>query len=205
MFMSSDRKEHFSSGLFDPYSKKTLLYQLNKKYSQKMRKVFAKWEDGTCAVFPCYFRGTQYMSVGKNVVFSRGTRIEAVAMYMGKRYKPTIEIGNRVQFNPNCHIGAINKVVIADDVLIGSNVLITDHSHGEVTREELSIPPRKRRLYSKGAVMIHKGVWIGENVSILPGVTIGKNAIIGANAVVTKDVPENAVMGGNPAKVIKML
>ncbi|MDD3138149.1 MAG: acyltransferase, partial [Lachnospiraceae bacterium] len=122
-----------------------------------------------------------------------------------KKYKPQIVIGNGVGINPYCHIGAINNITIEDNVLIGSGVLITDHSHGKVTGEECRMAPGKRPLFSKGPVQIKKNVWIGEHAVILPNVTIGEGAIVGANAVVTKDVPDYAVVGGNPARIIKML
>ena len=157
------------------------------------------------AVPACYLRGEKYISVGNEVTFARGTRIEAWDKYNGHKFSPKIILGNRVIFNPNCHIGAINKIVIEDNVLMGANVLITDHMHGRICKEELKFPPIRRNLYSKGSVHIGKNVWVGENVAILPGVTIGKNAVIGANAVVTKDIPENAVVAGNPAKIIKVL
>lgn len=67
------------------------------------------------------------------------------------------------------------------------------------------IAPNKRPLVSKGTVVIEDNVWIGEMVCIMPGIRIGKSSIIGANAVVTKDVPSYCVVGGNPAKVIKNL
>lgn len=152
-----------------------------------------------------YLKGEKYISINNDVVLDRNTRIEAWDAFSGIRYNPKIVIGNHVYLNPDCHIGAINKIIIEDNVLIGAGVLITDHSHGKVIAEELKIPPRKRKLYSKGPVIIKSGVWIGEHVAILSGVTIGKNAIIGANSVVTRDVPDNAVVGGNPAKVIKQL
>ena len=151
----------------------------------------------------CYLKGEKYISFGSNVSLDRGTRIEAWSQFRGKSYRPQISIGNYVCMNPNCHIGAINKVTIEDHVLIGAGVLIIDHSHGQITMESMKCPPNQRKLYSKGSVHIKKNVWIGEHAAILPGVTIGENAIVGANAVVTKDVPENAVVGGNPARVIK--
>ena len=107
--------------------------------------------------------------------------------------------------NFRCHIGAINQIIIGDNVLIGSNVLITDHSHGINDDEDIDIAPSKRKLYSKGPVIIEDNVWIGENVSILPNVRIGKNSIIGANSVVLKDVPAYSIVAGNPAKVIKCI
>ena len=67
------------------------------------------------------------------------------------------------------------------------------------------MPANMRPMYSKGPVVIEDNVWIGEMVCILPNVRIGKGSIIGANAVVTKDVPANALVGGNPARVIKII
>jgi acetyltransferase-like isoleucine patch superfamily enzyme len=90
-------------------------------------------------------------------------------------------------------------------VLIASKVYISDHFHGNVTAEELDIAPVKRKLFSKGPVIIGDNVWIGEGVVIMPGVEIGNSCIIGANAVVTKSFPKDSVIGGNPARLIKVL
>ena len=94
-------------------------------------------------------------------------------------------------------------VFIGDNVLIGSNVLITDHQHGLNDLKTLKIPPSKRSLISKGDVVIENNVWIGENAVIIPGVRIGKNSIVGANSVVTKSFKNNSIIGGVPAKLIK--
>ncbi len=88
-------------------------------------------------------------------------------------------------------------------MLIGSNVLITDHSHGTTSEADLRLPPLLRPLADRGPVVIESNVWIGEGVCILPGVRVGTNAIIGANAVVTRDVPPGDVVGGIPARTIK--
>lgn len=152
---------------------------------------------------PFYVRGHKYIKIGKHFFADTGFRIECWDYYRGRSYKPSIIIGDNVCFNYRCHIGAIEKVWIGDNVLVGSQVLITDHSHGQLTREGLSIPPAKRELYSKGPVIIGDNVWIGEGACILPNVTIGNNCVIGANSVVTKDVPPFSIVGGNPAKIIR--
>lgn len=174
-------------------------------YSNYISKKIGRCGNNLRAVPLCYLRGEKYISVGSEVTFDRGTRIEAWDKYNGHKFCPRIVFGNRVTLNPNCHIGSINEVIIEDDVLVGANTLVTDHMHGRICKEELKMTPKRRNLFSRGPVHIQKNVWIGEGVAILPGVNIGENAIIGANAVVTKDVPANAVAGGNPAKVIKVL
>ncbi|MBO1922991.1 acyltransferase [Thiomicrorhabdus sp. 6S3-12] len=116
-----------------------------------------------------------------------------------------MQIGDNVSINFNCHIGCVNKILIGNNVLIASNVFITDHSHGSINEADLEKPPKDRALVSKGAVIIEDNVWIGDGVSIFANVTIGKNSIIGANSVVTKSIPENCVAVGTPAQVIKNL
>lgn len=134
-----------------------------------------------------------------------GLRIECWDKYMGQSFKPRIVIGKNVCFNFRCHIGAINEIIIGDNVLIGSNVLITDHGHGTTSKEDTSIPPYQRLLYSKGSVIIEDNVWIGENVCILPNVVIGENSVIAAGSVVVQSMPKNSVVAGVPARVIRIV
>ena len=155
--------------------------------------------------FPIFVKGPQYIYIGDNFSCGYRTQIEAWDCHGESRFQPKIEIGNDVTIGHNCHIGAINKIVIGNNVLTGARVLITDHSHGNNLAEELDQPVNKRVLYSKGPVIIGNNVWIGEGASVLPGVSIGDNAIIGSNSVVTHNVPENTLVAGNPAKIIKKI
>lgn len=155
-----------------------------------------------------YFRmltGMQYMNIGENVSMGQNVVIECYDIYEGVKFKPRFEIGNNSSFGDNGHISCINLVKIGNNVRMGRKVFITDNAHGASARELLDIRPNLRPLVSKGPVIIEDNVWVGEMVCILPGVKIGKGSIIGANAVVTKDVPPYCVVGGNPAKVIKQL
>lgn len=153
--------------------------------------------------YPFILIGGDCISIGNNFHAYKHFQLEAHKAHNGNKFAPEIKIGNNVSINYNVHIGAINQVIIGDNVLIASKVFITDHHHGKTNKESLEIPPSERILYSKGAVVIRDNVWIGENVSIMPGVTIGKNSVIGANSVVTHDIPENCIAAGNPAKIIK--
>ena len=89
-----------------------------------------------------------------------------------------------------------HKITIGDGLLTVRFVYIGDNSHGGLSWEEAEIPPEKRKLKSKGEIMIGKNVWIGDKYTILGGVTIGDNVIIGANSVVPHDIPSNSVWGG---------
>ncbi len=148
-------------------------------------------------------KNPQYVSIGDNFSALQNLRIEAWDSYMDQTFSPEIIIGDQVCFNTDVHIGCINKVIIGNNVLMASRIYISDHSHGDIRSEALKLPPLYRPLISRGAVIIEDNVWIGEGVCILPGVTIGKNSIIGANAVVTKSFPANSVIGGIPAAIIK--
>lgn len=156
-------------------------------------------------IFSVFIKGEKYIRIGRNFTCRRGLRLEAIDKYYDQKFVPEIIIHDNIDIGTECHIGAINKIEIGDGVLLGSKVYITDHSHGRVVDEEKEIPPAYRNLYSKGPVRIEDNVWIGDNVVILPGVSIGKGSIIGANAVVTKDVAPNSVAVGCPAKVLRKL
>lgn len=99
--------------------------------------------------------------------------------------------------NSGCKFQDQGGIYIGDGALIGHNVVIATLNHDFA-------PEKRRGMYPK-PVTVGKNVWIGSNSTICPGVTIGDNAVIGAGSVVTKDVPENMVAAGVPAKVIKSI
>lgn len=149
--------------------------------------------------------GNKYISVGDNTIIGSRAVLTAWDEYGNDKYKPQITIGSNVCLGDDCHITAINKIEIGDNVLVGKKVTITDNSHGKSNMHSLIISPVKRSLYSLGPVYIEDGVWVGDKVTILPNVRIGKNSIIGANAVVTKNIPPNCIAVGIPAKIIKVI
>ena len=122
-----------------------------------------------------------------------------------EHYEPEIIIGNDCNIGEFCHITAINKITIGDGLLTGRFVYIGDNAHGGLSLEEADTPPARRHLTSKGEIKIGRNVWIGDKVSIFGGVTIGDNVIIGANSIVTHDIPSNSMAAGAPAKVVKSL
>ena len=144
----------------------------------------------------------KYVSVGDNSSIMSHCIIETCTI---DENKPNLEIGNNVSIGEYSHITCANKITIGDGVLTGRFVLITDNSHGNNTKEVAEIAPLAREINSNGPVCIGANVWVGDKVTILPNVTIGKGCIIAANAVVTKDIPEYSVAAGVPAKVIKTI
>ncbi|MBR6125423.1 acyltransferase [Candidatus Saccharibacteria bacterium] len=148
--------------------------------------------------------GEQFISIGNEFHSGSHFRIEAISKLNSQTFTPSIEIGDNVSIQDFCHIGCIEKICIGSGTMIASRVYISDHNHGNITAEDLKLAPAKRPLVSK-PVIIGRNVWLGEGCCILPGVTLGDNVIVGANAVVTHSFPSNRVIAGVPARVIKQL
>lgn len=166
--------------------------------------LFKKLGRNTILHYPLYTQGEKYISIGnKSGIGARGI-LTAWNKYQEDVFVPEIHIGDNVWIGEGCHITAINKILIGNNVLMGKYVTISDNSHGNTDLYQFSIPPFKRKLNSKGPVIINDNVWIGDKSTILPGISIGKGSVIGANSVVTKDIPDNCVAAGNPAKIIKI-
>ena len=153
---------------------------------------------------PVYIRGRHWMQIGAGLVTGPGLRLDAFPT--NPEGGPVLRIGRDVQVNDYVHIGAVHSVTIGDRVLIASKVFITDHNHGSTKgpapHDSPAVPPAERPL-SFAPVVIEDDVWIGEFVSVLPGVRIGKGAIVGTMSVVTRDVPAYTIVAGSPARVVK--
>ncbi|WP_195269540.1 sugar O-acetyltransferase [Eubacterium sp. 1001713B170207_170306_E7] len=108
-----------------------------------------------------------------------------------------ITVGKNVFINSGCRFQDQGGITIGDGALIGHNAVLATLNH--------DFAPEKRHDMHPAPITIGKNVWLGANVTVVPGVTIGDNAVIAAGAVVTKDVPANAVAAGVPAKVLRKL
>jgi acetyltransferase-like isoleucine patch superfamily enzyme len=188
-------------------------YSMANKFGAYKTKLYTVWissefqEIGNQSLigYPIVLRGGRRISIGKNTAVGARGVLTAWESYQCNSFKPEIIIGNNIWIGEDCHISACNKIEIGDDVLMGKKVTITDNSHGKIDAESIGVAPQQRSLYSKGPVIIEHGVWIGDKATILSGVRIGENSIVGANALVTKDIPKNCVYGGVPAKLIRKL
>jgi lipopolysaccharide O-acetyltransferase len=150
--------------------------------------------------------GTRLIEVGERLSIGRYAWIEVVDLYSGKSDTPVLRLGKGFHASERLHISAINRIEIGEDCLFGSGVYISDHNHGSYKGEEQSHPsepPVARKLVSHGPVVIGSKVWIGDNVTIVGSIRIGDGVVVGANSIVTRDVPDNVIVGGIPAKILK--
>ena len=153
---------------------------------------------------PIYIRGKKFFNYGKGLTTGYNCRIEMFAVHSSAGEK--IIIGKNCKMGDHVHIAAGEKVYIGENCLFASKIYISDISHGDYsdleTASNPNTPPDERTLVTK-PVSIGNNVWLGDNVCVLPGVRIGNGCVIGANAVVNGDIPDNSIAVGVPAKVIK--
>lgn len=184
--------------LFDRYG---LMGVIRLLFSYLMTKI--KYPSARLIRSPIYIRGSKFIVIGKRLTTGVGCRFDAFS----KQKNIVIEFGDDVQINDYVHISAIESIKIGNRALLASNIFISDHNHGcySVSSKHSSpITPPIHRELSSAPVVIEEDVWIGEYVSILPGITIGKGSIIGAGSVVTKNISPYTIAAGNPARVIKV-
>jgi len=143
--------------------------------------------------------GKSHIYIGEHTIIKEYARIEAIRNYDGTVYRPLLVFGDRVNIEQGVHITCSESLKIGENTTISSYVYISDTSHdctvpnGSILDHGLITKP----------VIIGKGVFIGTGVKILPGVSIGNYSIIGANAVVTHNIPDYSIAVGIPARVIK--
>src|ERR1700710_2857945 len=115
-------------------------------------------------------------------------------------HEGSVEIGAKTVLGQECTISAYGRVRIGEQCVIADRAMFIDFDHGVV---EVERPIRKQGIYTR-EVEVGNNVWIGYGACILRGVRVGDNSIVGTNSVVTKDVPANAVVGGIPARILRM-
>lgn len=143
--------------------------------------------------------------IGKNVTINSNNQGYHINMHspvklMADWPGAKIEIGDNSRIHGSC-IHAFKKITIGKNCLVAANCQIIDGNGHDLSFDNVS-----NRIYTRGTpkeVKIEDNVWIGANCLILPGVTIGFGSVIAAGSVVTKDIPDMCIAGGNPAKVIK--
>jgi acetyltransferase-like isoleucine patch superfamily enzyme len=139
----------------------------------------------------CVNRGE--INVSEGVTFHKGTRIDV-------GWGGVLVFNRNVSLNTYTRIESGGCIVIGNNVLIGPNVYISDRNHSYY---DISIPIRDQGYTVKGGIEIGDNTWIGIHACIIGNVKIGKGCVIGANAVVTNDVPDYCVAVGNPARIVR--
>lgn len=144
---------------------------------------------------PIFIRGKSSFRYGKGLSTGRNCRIEVFEQGL-------ITMGDNCQIGDNVHLVSSGCVEIGNDCLFASKVFISDTSHGAYGPDTPLSAPAERKLTAEG-VRIGDRVWLGENVCVLPGVSIGDGTIVGAGGIVTRSLPDNVIAVGAPAQPIK--
>lgn len=197
----------FSGRIFTyDYCERLVVFR-NSLYTAWLRNFIGILPNSSTIAYPCSLQGggEKHVSIGHYTSIESHGILGCWMKYGEQQFNPSITIGNQCLIGEYCHITACNKISIGDNLLTGRYVYISDNSHGDLSWEQIKMPPIKRELVSKGEVVIGNNVWLGDKVTILAGVHIGDNVIVAANAVITKDVPSFCVVAGVPAKIVKEL
>ena len=156
--------------------------------------------------------GGEHIHVGTGVKLGPGSELKANVRFPGswlrhpegkhieQTFEPVIRIGDRVTATASLQVVAFQEVVIEDDVMFAANVFIADGTHSSARGD---VPYKFQGIAPVAPIRIGRGAWVGQNVVVMPGVTIGELAVVGANSVVTRDVPARTIVGGIPARPIK--
>lgn len=148
------------------------------------------------ASFSC--RRPKYIELGNNVSLGKRCRIYCYDNYANVPLSPSIVIGPGSMFGDDCRFLVADRLTVGKNVLAASYILVTTENHGMNCDLSYSTQP-----LVTGPVEIGDECWIGEGVTIMPGVKIGNKAIIGAGSVVNRDVPAYTIAVGNPARIVK--
>ena len=146
--------------------------------------------------------GPEYIAIGAGTRIELDSRLQAIDWYppSGQRFQPEIIIGERCFIEFFVHIGACYRVEIGNDVTIASGCYISDHQH---RYDDPLTPISLQPLTEEGHVIIGDDSFIGERACVFSNVTIGRHVVVGANSVVTKNIPSYCVAAGVPARVLR--
>lgn len=180
------------------------ILHLSRAYTILIKKGFAKFGKDS-VIKPLLNTANKHMiSIGDNVNIGSFSWVSVSTHFGNGRDESKnairLKIGDNVDIGNNAFIVANNNIEIGNNVMMGPYVYISDHIH---EFEDIHLTLRQQPLSQHGFVKIGDNVFIGIKASILPNVEIGERAVIGANTVVTKDVPAYSVVVGNPARIIK--
>jgi acetyltransferase-like isoleucine patch superfamily enzyme len=168
-----------------------------KTFSVLVSGAFAEFGKESVLSLPIRVEGAGRIAIGSGVFIAAGCwlHVEGAGNHIA------LEIGSGSSIGAHSTLSAVQSVRIGEQVLMAPSVYISDHSH---EFSDTNIPVRSQGLTKIGPVEIADGAWLGHGVVVCPGVRIGRGAVIGANSVVTSDVPDSAVAVGAPARVVRV-
>ena len=171
----------------------------DKAFSLMVARSFFRFGSRSTLCLPIRLGGADRVEIGDRVYVGAGCWIESLADddFTGV---PVISIGSGTSFSGYCTVTAVSRVSIGKNVLIARHVHISDHFHAF---HDPVVPVKEQGVDRIADVVVKEGAWIGHGVVICPGVTIGRNAVIGANSVVREDVPDHCVAAGVPARILR--
>ena len=169
-----------------------------KLFSLLISSAFARFGSKTVLMYPLRLSGEQRIAIGDRVFIGPGSWLQALPD--GENESIAIWIGKGTSVAGACVISAVRNIKLEEHVLLARNVYISDHIH---KYSDTDTPVMAQGVEKIEPVLIKRGAWLGQNVVVCPGVTIGTGAVIGANSVVTRDIPDYCVAAGAPAHVLK--
>lgn len=169
-------------------------------FSKAIASQFHRYGSGTRVSPPFRFANLNHISLGDNVTINRDCWIHVLSAPNHTSDAPVITIQSNTGIGMGATISAVRSVIIGEHAMLARNVYISDHAHAY---EDLQLPIALQGISGIADVVIGPSSWIGQNVCILPGVTIGRHCVIGANSVVNRSIPEFCVAAGSPAKIIR--
>jgi acetyltransferase-like isoleucine patch superfamily enzyme len=161
---------------------------------------FARFGHRSLIVAPRGILAPHRIEIGDRVLIREGAMFSVVEHYRGRDHEPRLTVGSGTQIGQGIWFSCVGEIEIGEDNLLGHNILIADSYH---EYEDPDTPIIFQPMAEPRAVRIERGCIIGPHAAILAGVTVGANTFIAANAVVTRSVPPNSVVVGNPARVIR--
>lgn len=169
----------------------------SKTYSVIISGGFAQFGRNSVLIPPIRLEGERHIAIGDGVYIGNRSWIQTLPDCTAP---VGLRIGNGTSIGSGAVISAAHSIIVEEDVLMAQNVCIVDHIHKYA---DLGQPIKNQGIDKIAPVVIGRNTWIGQNVIILPGVSIGRHCVIGANSVVNRSIPDYSLAAGSPARVIK--
>lgn len=170
----------------------------DKLWSMFVGGAFREFGGKSTLSMPCRLAATQHIRIGSGVFLGPGCWLQALPRDGAP--EPRLDVGDGTSVSGTCVLSAAQEVVLEENVLLARNVYVSDHIHAY---DDVTKAIQHQGLDKVAPVRIKTGAWLGQNVVVCPGVTIGRGSVIGANSVVTSDVPDFSVAVGAPARTVK--